>query len=324
MKAIVRSEYGPPDVVELREIDRPSVGDGALLVRVGASSINQADLDYLTGRPLMTRMSTGLRKPKDRGLGLDVAGEVEAVGAHVTRFKPGDEVFGDMTEHGFGAFAEYVAAPERAFAPKPIGLTFDQAATVPQSAILALQGLRGFGRTAGQGQRVLVNGASGSVGPFAVQLAKARGAHVTGVCRTAKVDMVRSLGADQVIDYSAQDVTRGERYDWILDVAGNHSIRDWRRALEPGGTYVMVGGPAGRILAGLVAGPLLSLAGSRRSGLMLWWKPFRQEDVATLTEVLESGAVVPLIDRTFPLDDVADGLRYVQDGHARGKVVISV
>lgn len=324
MKAIVRSVYGSPDVLELREIDRPVVGEGDVLVRVRASSVNQADLDYLTGRPLVTRLGTGLRKPRNRGLGLDVAGEVEAVGRSVKRFRPGDEVFGDLTEHGYGAFAEYACAPERAFAPKPSGLTPEEAATVPQSAILALQGLRGYGRKAGPGHRVLVNGASGSVGPFAVQIAKSLGAHVTGVCSTAKMEMVRGLGADRVLDYTREDFTRGERYDWILDVAGNQSVLACRRALTPGGTYVMVGGPSGRILGTLVAGPLLSLVGSRRSGLMLWWKPFRADDVAVLTGLLEARSVVPLIDRTFALAEVADALRYVQEGRAHGKVVITV
>ena len=227
MKAIVRSVYGSPDVLELADVDMPVVGDDGVLVRVRAASLNAADLDYLYGKPLLTRMGTGLRRPRNRGLGLDVAGQVEAVGRDVTAVKPGDEVFGDMTEHGYGAFAELVAAPERAWAPKPAGMTFEQAATIPQAAILALQGLRGRGRRVQAGQRVLVNGASGNVGPFAVQIAKAFGAEVTGVCSTGKMDLVRELGADHVIDYTREDVASGgRRYDWIVDVAGNHSVLD--------------------------------------------------------------------------------------------------
>jgi NADPH:quinone reductase-like Zn-dependent oxidoreductase len=275
--------------------------------------------------PLLTRMGTGLRKPRNRGLGLDAAGQVEAVGRDVTQFRPGDDVFGDMTEFGYGAFAELVAAPERAWAPKPAGMTFEEAATVPQAAILALQGLRGRGRRVQAGQRVLVNGASGNVGPFAVQIAKAFGAEVTGVCSTGKMDLVRELGADHVIDYTREDVSRdGRRYDWIVDVAGNHPILGWRRALKPGGTYVMVGGPTSRILAALVLGPVISLAGSRKMGLMLWWKPFRKEDVAVLVELIEAGKLAPVIDRRYPLDEVADALRYLKEGRARGKIVITM
>ena len=274
MKAIVRTTYGSPDVLELVEIDKPGVTDGSVLVRVRAASLNAADLDYLYGKPLLTRMGTGLRTPRNRGLGLDVAGEVEAVGTNVTAFKPGDEVFGDLTAFGYGAFAEYACAPERAWATKPAGMTFEEAATIPQAAILALQGLRGRGQRVEAGDRVLVNGASGNVGPFAVQIAKARGAHVTGVCSTAKMEMVRGLGADEVIDYSREDYTRtGQRWDWIVDVIGNRSIFEIRRALKPGGVHVMVGGPTGRILQALVVGPVISLAGSRKMGLMLGGSP---------------------------------------------------
>ena len=325
MKAIIRAEYGSPDVLELADVDVPVVGDDGVLVRVRAASLNAADLDYLYGKPLLTRMGTGLRKPRNRGLGLDAAGQVEAVGRDVTQFRPGDDVFGDLTEHGYGAFAEYACAPERAWAPKPADMTFEQAATIPQAAILALQGLRGRGRRVQAGQRVLVNGASGNVGPFAVQIAKAFGAEVTGVCSTGKMDLVRELGADHVIDYTREDVSRGgRRYDWIVDVAGNHPILGWRRALRPGGTYVMVGGPTSRILAALVLGPAISLAGGRKMGLMLWWKPFRKDDVAVLVELIEAGAVAPVIDRRYPLDKVADALRYLKGGRARGKIIITM
>ena len=326
MKAIVRSRYGSPDVLELKDIDMPVVGDDGVLVRVRAASLNQADLDYLYGRPLLTRMGTGFRKPRDRGLGLDVAGQVEAVGRDVTRFKSGDEVFGDLTAFGYGAFAEYAAAPEHAWAPKPVGLTFEEAATIPQAAILALQGLRTRGRRRIEpGDRVLVNGASGNVGPFAVQIAKAFGAHVTGVCSTGKMDLVRAVGADEVIDYTQEDYTRGgQRYDWIVDVKGNRSLFECRRALRPGGRYVMVGGPTSRIFAALFLGPLISLAGSRKMGLMLWWKPFDREDLAVLTDLIDAGNMAPIIDRRYPLAEVADALRYLDDGHARGKVIITM
>ncbi|MBA2488308.1 MAG: NAD(P)-dependent alcohol dehydrogenase, partial [Chloroflexi bacterium] len=267
---------------------------------------------------------TGLRKPRDRGLGLDVAGQVEAVGKAVTQFQPGDEVFGDLTEFGYGAFAEYGYAPERAWAHKPANMTFEEAATIPQAAILALQGLRGGGGI-GPGDRVLVNGASGNVGPFAVQIAKAFGAHVTGVCSTSKVDMVRELGADHVIDYTREDYTRsGQRYDWIVDVAGNRSILQCRRALKPGGVYVMVGGPTARIFGALFLGPLISIVGSRKMGLMMWWKPFKKEDVAFLRELIEAGKIAPVIDRRYKLSEVPEALRYLEEGHAQGKIVITV
>ena len=323
MKAIVRTAYGSPDVLELEDVDMPDVGDDGVLVRIRAASLNAADLDYLYGRPLLTRMGTGFRRPKNHGLGLDAAGEVEAVGKDVVGFKPGDEVFGDLTAFGYGAFAEYACAPERAWALKPAAMTFEAAATIPQAAILAVQGLRG-GKGIKPGSRVLVNGASGNVGPFAVQIAKALGAHVTGVCRTDKVDFVHGLGADEVIDYTQEDYTRnGQRYDWIVDVAGNRSILRIRHALRPGGVYVMVGGPTSRIFAALLLGPLISLAGSRKMGLMLWWKLFNAEDLAMLTELIEAGKLTPVIDRRYPLGEVVAALRYLDEGRAMGKVVIT-
>jgi NADPH:quinone reductase-like Zn-dependent oxidoreductase len=323
MKAIVRDRYGSPNILELTDVDKPVVGDADVLVRTRAASLNQGDLDYLYGRLSLTRMGTGLRTPRYRGLGFDAAGQVEAVGKDVTRFKPGDEVFADLTQFGWGAFAEFACAPERAWALKPARLTFEEAATIPQAAVMALQGLRG-GRRIGPGDRVLVNGASGSVGPFAVQIAKAFGAHVTGVCSAEKSAMVRALGADEVIDYALDDYTRnGQRYDWIFDVKGNRSILECRRALRPGGVYVMVGGSTGRIFATMLLGPLISLAGSRTKGF-LWWKPFRGRDVALLAELIAAGKVSPFIDRRYPLAEVPDALRYLESGRAGGKVVISV
>jgi NADPH:quinone reductase-like Zn-dependent oxidoreductase len=325
MKAIVRYRYGSPDVLELRDIDTPIVNDDDVLVRVRSSSLNAADLDYLYGRPLFARIATGLLKPKNRGLGLDVAGQVEAVGRNVTRFRPGDSVFGDLTEHGYGAFAEYVSVPADALAPIPAGLSFEEAATVPQAAILALQGLGGFGRRIQPGHKVLINGASGNVGPWAVQIAKSLGAEVTGVCSTSKMDLVRSIGADHVIDYTREDFTRtGQRYDRILDVAAHRSIFDCRRALRPKGVYVWVGGSAVALLQALLVGPLISMAGSRKMGITWWWKPFRKEDVAVLGELLEAGTIAPVIDRRYPLSEVSDALRYLDEGRARGKIVITL
>ncbi len=324
MKAIRRDRYGPPDILELNEIEKPVPGDDEVLVRVRAASLNQADLDYLLGKPFLTRMGTGLRTPRNLGLGLDVAGQVEAVGRNVASFQPGDEVFGDLTAFGYGAFGEYACASEGAWAHKPASLTFEEAATIPQAAILALQGLK-RGERLRPGDRVLVNGASGNVGPFAVQIAKAFGAHVTGVCSTAKMDMVRGLGADAVIDYTREDYTsNGQRYDWIVDVAGNRSILECRRALKPRGVYVMVGGPTSRIIGALLLGPLISLAGSKKLGLMLWWKVFKKEDVVLLKDLVAAGQISPVIDRKYPLADVPEALRYLQGGHARGKVVITV
>ncbi len=324
MKAYVRDRYGSPDVLELADVPTPTAGDVDVLVRVHAASVNRADLDYLTGVPFLTRMGTGLRSPRNRGLGLDVAGVVEAVGRDVSEFEPGDEVFGDLTQFGYGAFAEYACAPQQAWARKPARLTFEEAATVPQAAILALQGLHG-GRAIKSGDAVLINGASGNVGPFAVQLAKAFGAEVTGVCSTGKVDFVRSLGADHVVDYSREDYRRGSsRYDWILDVMAKGSILRVRRALKPGGVYVMVGGTTGAILEALILGPLISLAGSRKIGLLLGWKPGDHDDMARLSSFLESGALVPAIDRRYPLTEVPDALRYLQAGLARGKLVITI
>lgn len=243
MNAFVRDQYGSPDVLELSEVAMPTATAGEVLVRLRAASLNQADLDYLYGRPMLTRMGTGFRRPRNRGLGLDAAGEVEAVGPAVTAFRPGDAVFGDLTEFGYGAFAEYACTLENAWAHKSPSMSFEEAATVPQSGILALQNLRGRRRIE-PGDRVLVNGASGNVGPFAVQIAKALGAHVTGVCRTSKMDFVRDLGADDVIDYTVRDYTReGPRFDWIMDIAGNHSLLQCRRALKPRGVYVLIGGP---------------------------------------------------------------------------------
>jgi NADPH:quinone reductase-like Zn-dependent oxidoreductase len=322
MKAFVRARYGPPAVLELKEVDRPVPNDDDVLVHVRASSLNQGDLDYLYGKPFLTRMGTGLRVPRRPGLGFDAAGEVEAVGKDVTRFKRGDSVFADLTPFGHGAFAEYAVAPERAWAHTPAGLSYEEAATLPQAAVLAMQGLRGRGGIRA-GSRVLVNGASGSVGPFAVQIAKALGAHVTAVCSPMKAAMVRELGADEVIDYTAEDYTQnGQRYDWILDVAGNRSIFDCRRALTARGVYVLLGGTTTRIFSCLFWGPLISLGHRKRMGF-LWWKPFHGEDVARLKRLIADGGIKPVIDRTFTFNQTREALSYLETGKAAGKVVLS-
>jgi NADPH:quinone reductase-like Zn-dependent oxidoreductase len=326
MKAAVRERYGSPDVVEVRDVERPTPVDDQVLVRVRAASVNRADLDGLLPRPAFSRLFLGLRAPRNHRLGIDVAGVVETVGPNVTAFKPGDGVFADLFEYGQGAFAEYACAPERAFAAVPTGMSFEDAATLPHSAILALQGLRlRDRRTAQLGDRVLIDGASGNVGPFAVQIAKARGAEVTGVCSTAKVDFVRSLGADHVIDYTKVDFrTTGERYDWILAAEAHGSLLRHRHALRPNGVYVALGAPTTGSFFALLFGSLIAKVAGRQMGLMLWWKPFHPVDVATLKTLLASGQVRPVIDRRYPLAEVAEALRFVDAGRARGKVVVTV
>jgi len=323
VKAIVHDGYGSPDILRLEEIPKPTPGDADVLVKIRASSVNAVDLEYLSGVPYMTRIASGLLKPKSNVPGLDVAGYVESVGKSVTRFRPGDEVFGDMTEHGFGAFAEYVCAPESAFALKPAKLTFEEAACVPQAGILAVQGLRGGGQIH-PGERILINGAGGNVGPFALQIAKSHGAHVTGVDSATKLEMLRSIGADEVIDYAQEDFTKtGERYDLILDVAAYHALSDSRRALNPTGVYVMVGGPTARFLQVFLLWPWNAVKGSRKMRIPMW-KPFREDDVVYLKELIEAGTIAPVIDRTYTLSEVPEALQHQKEGLVRGKVVITV
>jgi NADPH:quinone reductase-like Zn-dependent oxidoreductase len=326
MKAARRDRYGKPDVVEVREIERPTPPDGQVLVRVHAASVNRADLDALTPKPGFARLFMGLRAPRSHGVGIDVAGVVEEVGAGVTRLKPGDQVMGDMFIGGQGSFADYVRAPERAFQTIPAGMSFEEASTLPHSAILALQGLRlRKGRTIKPGDRVLIDGASGNVGPFAVQIAKSMGAEVTGVASSDKLDMVRSLGADHVIDYTKVDYTKtGERYDWIVDTDSHHSLFSVRRALKPGGAYVTLGGNTGSILGSMIVGPLMSLFSDKWTGLLLWWKPMHAPDVETLKGLIAAGKVKPVIHRTYLLSQVVEALRQVDEGRARGKIVIDV
>jgi NADPH:quinone reductase-like Zn-dependent oxidoreductase len=325
MKAALQDRYGPPGVVRIADVDRPVPTEDQLLVRVRAASVNRADLDGLGPRPGFVRPFIGMRAPRNQRMGIDVAGVVESVGPGVTQFRPGDEVFADLFGSGQGAFAEYVCAPEKRFLSMPTGMSFEDAATLPHSAVLALQGLRlRSGRTIQAGDKVVVVGASGNVGPFAVQIAKSMGTEVTGVCSTEKVDFVRSLGADHVIDYKKVDYTKtGERYDWILDTDSHHPILQTRRALRPKGVYVSLGGSALPILAGMILGPLVSLPSDKWTGLMLWWKPFHAPDVATLKELIAAGKLKPVIDRRFPLSEVVDALKWVDDGHAKGKVIVT-
>ena len=325
MKAAVRDRYGPPEVVAVRDVDRPVPKDDQVLVRMQAASVNRADLDLIYPKPGFARLFLGMRAPRDQRLGCDVAGIVEAVGPRATRFRQGDAVFADLYPFGLGAFAEFACAPEKAFLSIPLGITPEDAATLPHAAILAIQGLRWRGgRTVQPGDKVLIDGASGNVGPFAVQIARHFGAEVTGVCSADKVDFVRALGADHVNDYETVDyTTTGERYDWILAVESHHSILQCRRALRPKGVYVTLGGSTARIFQAMLVGPVISIFTGKRMGLMLWWKPFKAEDVATLTNLISAGTVKPVIDRRYPLAQVVDALRYVDDGHAKGKVVIT-
>jgi NADPH:quinone reductase-like Zn-dependent oxidoreductase len=326
MKAAVRDRYGPPDVVEVREVDRPIPSADQVLVRVKAASVNRADLDGITPRPQFVRLFFGLRAPRNHRVGIDVAGVVEAVGASVTRFRPGDEVFADLFAFGAGAFAEYVCARDKAFESMPTGMKFEEAATLPHSAILALQGLRlRNGRTIRPGDKVLVDGASGNVGPFAVQIAKARGAEVTAVASPAKLEFVRSLGIDHEIDYTKVDYTRApERYDWIIDTDSHHSVFAVRRALGTNGVYVTLGGSTASLFQMLLLAPFISKASGKSIAILLWWKPFKVEDVATLKELIAAGKLRPAIDRRYPLSQIVDALRYVDERRARGKVVITV
>ena len=327
MRAAVRDRYGPPEVVEIRDVERPTPSDDQVLVRVRAASVNRADLDGLKPKPGIIRLFMGIRAPRSHEVGVDAAGVVEAVGPGVTRFKPGDEVMTDLFAAGAaGSFAGYVCVREKAFEPIPAGMSFEEAATLPHSAVLALQGMRlRDGRTFKPGDEVLIDGASGNVGPFAVQIAKAMGAEVTGVARGDKLDFVRSLGADHVIDYTKVDYTKaGERYDWIIAVDAHYPIRGARRALKPNGVYLTMGGSTGTIFSALGGTLVMSRFGEKWSGLMLWWKPMHRPDVDTLKELIAAGNVRPVIDRRYPLEQVVDALRWVEDGHARGKVVITM
>ncbi len=319
MKAIVNEEYGPLEDLELKEVEKPSPKEDEVLVKIYAASINDGNLSHIRGKPLLVRlMGYGMFKPKTTIPGSDIAGQVEAAGRNVKLFRPGDEIFGDIGDCGFGAFAEYVAVPENALAHKPVNITYEEAAAVPQYALVALQGLRDKGQIQ-SGQKVLINGASGGVGTFAVQIAKSYGAEVTGVCSTKNLDLVRSLGADHVIDYTQDDFTKSEqRYDLILDSAANRSISDYTRALSPEGSYVAVAfNPSA-----LFQGPLISMTGSKKVS-QLSHKP-NVDDLVYMKDLIEAGKVVPVIDRRYPLSEIAEAFSYFEEGHPAGKVVITV
>jgi len=326
MKAIVYQGFGSPDILRCEEIGKPIPGDDEVLIKVRAASVNPLDWKLMKGGPFILRLLLGVGKPKIRRPGVDVAGQVEATGRNVTQFKPGDDVFGTCR----GAFAEYatsrsVPGMKSVLVIKPVKVTFEQAASAPVAALTALQGLRDKGRIQ-QGQRVLINGAAGGVGTFAVQIAKSFGANVTGVCSTSNVEMVRSIGADQVIDYTQQDLTKsGHRYDIVLDCVGNHSFSEWRRVLNPKGILVGVGAPAdvplSRLLAGLIGALVRSLFVSQKIAIFI--ARVNQQDLTIVRELMAAGRVTPVIDKRYRLSEAREAFRYMETGHARGKVIIT-
>ncbi len=319
MKAIVYQKYGPPDVLELREIEKPTPKVNEVLVNVYAASINSWDWDLLRGKPYIIRM-WGLLTPKHQIPGADIAGCVEAVGRNVTQFKPGDEVFGDLCHCGWGGFAEYVCVNENALEFKSKHMSFEQAAAIPQAAVMALQGIHDYGGVK-PGQKVLITGAGGGVGTFAIQIAKSMGAEVTGVDSTSKLEIMVSTGADHVIDYTQEDFTKnGQLYHLILDVVGYHSILDYKRVLSPGGRYLMIGGSAALILQSMFLGPLISITGKKMS--ILAHRP--NKDLNFLKELFEAGTVIPVIDRCYTLPEVPEAFRYFGTGQVQGKVVITM
>jgi NADPH:quinone reductase-like Zn-dependent oxidoreductase len=323
MKAIVYDNYGSPDVLKLEEVEKPAPKDDEVLVDVHAASANPLDWHLMRGEPFLARLEGGLLKPKNRRLGADLAGRVEAVGRNVKEFQPGDEVFGEVFENGLGGFAEYVAVREDALALKPANLSFEEAAAVPIAALTALQGLRQGQIQAGQ--KVIVNGASGGVGTYAVQIAKSFGAEVTGVCSTRNLELVRSIGADRVIDYTREDFTRnGQPYDLILDAVGNRWLAEHRRALAPNGRCVIIGFTSlPKLFQAMFVGPLISRRGSQQLGLMQTVRTNKSQ-LLFIKELLEARKVVPVIDRRYPLIETDKAIRYLEEGHARGKVVITL
>lgn len=319
MKAIVYTEYGPPEVLELKEVEKPAPKEGEVLVKVHTASLNAGDWAMLRGEPFYLRLAWGFPKPKHKILGLDIAGQVEAVGANVTQFEPGDDVFG---ESGIGAFTEYRCVTENKLALKPANISFEEAATVPEAGLVALQGLRDAGQIQA-GQKVLINGASGGIGTFAVQIAKSFGAEVTAVCSTRNLDIARSIGADHVVDYTQEDFTQtGQHYDLILAANGYHPISDYKRALSSEGIYVCTGGSLTQIFQSMLLGPIMSRSGNKQMGNS--YKRSNKEDLVLLGELLEARKIVPVIDRRYPLSKVPEALEYIGEGHAQGKIVITV
>ncbi|MEH7504401.1 NAD(P)-dependent alcohol dehydrogenase [Neobacillus drentensis] len=322
MKAIVSNKYGPPDVLELTEVEKPIAEDNQVLVKIHAASVNYGNLVLLKGEPFLARFAFGLLKPKYSIPGGDIAGRVEAVGKDVKQFQPGDDVFGDLSGCGWGGFAEYVSVPEKVLALKPANISHEEAAAVPMAGVTALQGLRDKGQIQ-SGQKVLINGASGGVGTFAVQIAKELGAEVTGVCSTRNIDILRSIGADHVIDYTKEDFTQNtQSYDLILAVNGSHPLSAYKRTLSPNGKFVHVGGSGVQMFQTIVLGPWISMTGSKKMSSFLQ-RP-NQIDLNYMKELLEAGKVQPVIDRCYKLREVPEAFRYFEEGHAQGKVVITV
>lgn len=323
MKAIVYTQYGSPDNFQLKEVDQPAIKENEVLLKVYASSINSWDGDLLKGKPFLVRLIGGLFKPKNKILGADVAGVVEAVGSKVTDFKPGDEVFGDIAGRGFGGFAEYVAVPQKLLARKSARMSFEQAAALPQAGLLALQGLR-YKKPLQQGQYLLINGAGGGVGTIALQYAKSIGAHITCVDKKEKFDMLRSLGADELIDYRDTDYTQtGKQYGYILDVIAHKRAADYKRALKPGGVFAMIGGSMGGLLFQMMlVQPLFSVFRKKKLGIMGY--RVSQEGLNELSLLFEENKITPIIDKVFPLDETADAFRYFGEGNFKGKIVISI
>ncbi len=320
MKAIVRYRYGSPDVLKIEEVEKPTPSDDEVLIKVHAVSINGSDREGLIGKPLYARMG-GLRKPGYPILGSDIAGRVEHAGKNITQFKPGDEVFGEIPGY-HGGFAEYACASENTLAHKPAGLTFEEAAAIPQGGVIALNGIREKGQVQ-PGQQVLINGAGGSAGVFAVQLAKLYGAEVTGVDNTGKMDFLRSLGADHVIDYTREDFTKnGKQYDLILDLIAHRSVFAYRRALKPNGTYFFVGGSVATLFQILFLGPWIKRTMGKNIRILM--VPQNNKDLMSITQLCEAGKIVPVIDRRYPFHEAPEALRYVSEGRAKGKVVITL
>lgn len=321
MKAVLFPKYGSPDVLQITEVEKPTPNENQVLVKVYAAATNPLDWHRMRGAPFIARMGEGLLKPQNPKLGADIAGRVEAVGKNVTEFKPGDDVIGSV---GAGGFAEYVCAREKYFVLKPSNISFEAAAAIPVVGFTALQGLRDTGHIRA-GQTVLVNGASGGVGTFAVQIAKSYGAEVTGVCSTRNLDMVRSIGADHVIDYTQQDFTRnGQTYDLIYDAIGNRSVYAYRRALKPQGVCVIAGFTTlGRLFEHMILGPLTSRDGNKTVGMMGMAKTDKQ-DFILIKDMLEAGKIVPVIDRCYSFNETAEAIRYLETGRARGKVIVTV
>lgn len=322
MKAIVCNKYGKPDVMKLKEVEKPIPENNQVLVRIHAASVNYGNLVLLKGEPFVARFAFGLLKPKHLIPGGDIAGRVEEVGKNVTQFKPGDDVFGDLSSCGWGGFAEYVSVPEQVLALKPANMSYEEAATIPMAGVTALQGLRDKGKVQ-SGYKVLINGASGGVGTFAVQIAKSFGAEVTGVCSTRNLDILRSIGADHTIDYTIEDFTKNaQRYDLILGVNGYQPISAYKRALRPSGVYVMIGGSGAQLSQALLLGSWMSLRGNKKMCNLLQ-RP-NKKDLMYIKELCEADRIRPIIDRSYSLREVPAAMRYFEEGHAQGKIIITI